>query len=411
MTPWNVAELRAMVERGPAEYPGAVAVEDERGVMVFLNKLSAQRRAALAKTLLSGSGKGVVGSKPSLGRGVVRDLGKGKIVYRQLMDGDLMLTNRQPTLHKPGLMAHRARVLKVPLWPHLPLTSPSLLLLAMPCPLTSSLPFCPPCISTFVMLLTHFLLACAWFSLRVSGPSGCTTPTAPPSMPTLMVMRSTSTSPRTISQGMSNTFLPSHLLLPPPISCASSASLCSCLVFLNRPRLLTPFALTLPRFHPLVAISPSNLPPILSSNPHFASHTFWFEEWRAKAPPCAPLPPAGTFSRSSLTRPAARRRAEGYHIVHADHQFNVPTDGKPIRGLIQDHIISAVLITKRDTFFTRGEYQQLVYAACCPSNPRKRDTAELLSMPPAICKPRKLWTGKQVRKHLRSCEVVHRSLL
>lgn len=30
-----------------------------------------------------------------------------------LMDGDLMLTNRQPTLHKPGLMAHRARVLKV----------------------------------------------------------------------------------------------------------------------------------------------------------------------------------------------------------------------------------------------------------------------------------------------------------
>lgn len=29
-----------------------------------------------------------------------------------MMDGDLMLTNRQPTLHKPGLMAHRARVLR-----------------------------------------------------------------------------------------------------------------------------------------------------------------------------------------------------------------------------------------------------------------------------------------------------------
>jgi len=29
-----------------------------------------------------------------------------------LQDGDIMLTNRQPTLHKPGLMAHRARVLK-----------------------------------------------------------------------------------------------------------------------------------------------------------------------------------------------------------------------------------------------------------------------------------------------------------
>ncbi len=33
-------------------------------------------------------------------------------------------------------------------------------------------------------------------------------------------------------------------------------------------------------------------------------------------------------------------RAEGYHIVHADHQFIVPTDGKPIRGLIQDHVVS-----------------------------------------------------------------------
>jgi len=28
-------------------------------------------------------------------------------------------------------------------------------------------------------------------------------------------------------------------------------------------------------------------------------------------------------------------RAEGHEIVHADHQYIVPTDGKPIRGLIQ----------------------------------------------------------------------------
>lgn len=43
--------------------------------------------------------------------------GNGKIVYRHLRDGDLMLTNRQPTLHKPGLMAHRARVLWVSQFP------------------------------------------------------------------------------------------------------------------------------------------------------------------------------------------------------------------------------------------------------------------------------------------------------
>ena len=34
-------------------------------------------------------------------------------MYRHLQDGDLMLTNRQPTLHRPGMMAHRARVLQV----------------------------------------------------------------------------------------------------------------------------------------------------------------------------------------------------------------------------------------------------------------------------------------------------------
>lgn len=44
--------------------------------------------------------------------------GAGKIVYRHLRDGDLLLTNRQPTLHRPGLMAHRARVLKVRLIKH-----------------------------------------------------------------------------------------------------------------------------------------------------------------------------------------------------------------------------------------------------------------------------------------------------
>lgn len=34
-------------------------------------------------------------------------------------------------------------------------------------------------------------------------------------------------------------------------------------------------------------------------------------------------------------------RAEGYGIVHADEQYIVPTDGKPVRGLIQArHVLS-----------------------------------------------------------------------
>ena len=52
-------------------------------------------------------------------------------------------------------------------------------------------------------------------------------------------------------------------------------------------------------------------------------------------------------------------RAEGYGIVHADHQYIVPTDGKPIRGLIQDHVVAGVLLTQRDAFLTRSEFMQV----------------------------------------------------
>ncbi len=36
-----------------------------------------------------------------------------------------------------------------------------------------------------------------------------------------------------------------------------------------------------------------------------------------------------------LSTQGQQGRAEGYGIVHADEQYIVPTDGKPIRGLIQ----------------------------------------------------------------------------
>ena len=34
-----------------------------------------------------------------------------KKVYRHLRDGDILILNRQPTLHKPRMMCHKARVL------------------------------------------------------------------------------------------------------------------------------------------------------------------------------------------------------------------------------------------------------------------------------------------------------------
>lgn len=118
VTPWNVEMLREAVIRGHDELPGAVAVEDERGRVISLVTQPRNKREAIAKQLLSGTtagmssaGRAAVGSNPS-SSSAGPTLGIGKIVYRHLQDGDLMLTNRQPTLHKPGLMAHRARVLK-----------------------------------------------------------------------------------------------------------------------------------------------------------------------------------------------------------------------------------------------------------------------------------------------------------
>ena len=39
-------------------------------------------------------------------------------VYRHLIDGDMLLVNRQPTLHKPGIMAHKARYFTDTLYTH-----------------------------------------------------------------------------------------------------------------------------------------------------------------------------------------------------------------------------------------------------------------------------------------------------
>jgi DNA-directed RNA polymerase I subunit RPA1 len=70
--------------------------------------------------------------------------------------------------------------------------------------------------------------------------------------------------------------------------------------------------------------------------------------------------------------------------VHADHQFIVPTDGKPIRGLIQDHVVAGVLLTKRDTWLQRPMYMQLVHFACNAWRPGA-------------------WPGAQATAHLPTC--------
>lgn len=88
-------------------------------------------------------------------------------------------------------------------------------------------------------------------------------------------------------------------------------------------------------------------------------------------------------------------RAEALMIANTDSQYLTPTSGKPLRGLIQDHISAGVLLTSKDTFFTREKYQQLVYGCLRPEDGHTT-SGRILTIPPAILKPHPLWTGKQV---------------
>jgi len=65
-------------------------IETAEGRTINLARFNQTERAAKAKLLLSNP---------------------GVKVYRHLVNGDVLLVNRQPTLHKPGIMAHKARIL------------------------------------------------------------------------------------------------------------------------------------------------------------------------------------------------------------------------------------------------------------------------------------------------------------
>ncbi|KYR02194.1 RNA polymerase I [Tieghemostelium lacteum] len=97
VTSFNYQQMAQAVINGPDVYPGANFIEDENGYLTNLSKESLEKRIALSKTLLT--------SHPHAPRGT------NKKVYRHLLNGDFVLANRQPTLHKPGIMGHRVKVL------------------------------------------------------------------------------------------------------------------------------------------------------------------------------------------------------------------------------------------------------------------------------------------------------------
>ncbi|XP_060043297.1 DNA-directed RNA polymerase I subunit RPA1 isoform X2 [Erinaceus europaeus] len=98
VTPWNVQELRQAVINGPNVHPGASMVINEDGSRTALSAVDLTQREAVAKQLLTPA------------TGTPKPQGT-KIVCRHVKNGDVLLLNRQPTLHRPSIQAHHARIL------------------------------------------------------------------------------------------------------------------------------------------------------------------------------------------------------------------------------------------------------------------------------------------------------------
>jgi DNA-directed RNA polymerase beta' subunit len=221
VTNHNFYDMKEAVLNGPDKWPGAVAIENEFGQVVTLKKKNYEERLALANQLLAPSSTFSNGSK-------------NKKVHRHLNNGDVVIMNRQPTLHKPSMMAHRARVL--------------------------------PGEKTIRMHYAN----CNTYNADFDGDE---------------------------------------------------------------------------------------------MNMHFPQNEL--------------------------------ARAEAMTVADTDHQYLSATAGNPLRGLIQDHISMGVWLTNKDTFFTREEYHQLMYACLRPEDGHTT-SGRLETVEPVIYKPKPLWTGKQV---------------
>jgi len=87
VTDFNIEEMKQVVLNGPKSHPGANYIIREDGRRIDLRFVKA--REIVASTI-----------KP------------GFIIERHLRDGDLVLFNRQPSLHRMSIMAHEVKVMK-----------------------------------------------------------------------------------------------------------------------------------------------------------------------------------------------------------------------------------------------------------------------------------------------------------
>ncbi|GES96144.1 DNA-directed RNA polymerase I complex large subunit Nuc1 [Rhizophagus clarus] len=225
VTEYNLKDMTNAVVNGPDIWPGATHVQHEDGTIVNLASLPLESRIALSEQLVRENAFKSPFTQYNIKSHV------NKKVFRHLRNGDMLLLNRQPTLHKPSIMAHKARVLKGE------------------------------------MTIRMHYANCNAYNADFDGDE---------------------------------------------------------------------------------------------MNMHFPQNEI--------------------------------ARAEAMIIGNTNQQYIGPTAGNPLRGLIQDHVVTGLWMTCKDTFFTKGDYQQIVFAALRPD---PCDARRILTIPPAVYKPKPLWTGKQ----------------
>lgn len=83
VTAFNIGKLYKLIQNGPDIHPGAKTIQRANGRVISLKHVNTK----------------------------IIELFEGDIVNRHLMDGDIVLFNRQPSLHRMSMMAHEAVIL------------------------------------------------------------------------------------------------------------------------------------------------------------------------------------------------------------------------------------------------------------------------------------------------------------
>ncbi|QIX00009.1 hypothetical protein AMS68_005526 [Peltaster fructicola] len=92
-------------------------------------------------------------------------------------------------------------------------------------------------------------------------------------------------------------------------------------------------------------------------------------------------------------------RTEALELMGVKHNLATPKNGTPIIAAIQDFITCSFLISRKDRFFNRAQFTQIVsymYQGMVAKDPYNGKEFPIQIPHPAVYKPQRLWTGKQI---------------